>query len=126
MSWQQYVDQHLVATQCVTMAAICGLDGSIWAKSSGLELSQDEVAALARSFSKDEVLAANGIRIGGTKYIYLSGDDKLIRGKKDRQGVHIVKTKTAMVMALYAEPILPEQCAVVVEKLGDWLIQNDL
>ncbi|CAH1225992.1 profilin [Branchiostoma lanceolatum] len=126
MSWQQYLDQHLVQTQCVTAGAICGLDGSIWAKSNGLEISTDEVATLGRAFTSNEVLIQSGIRIGGVKYIYLSGDDKLIRGKKDRTGVHIVKTKTAMVMAIYAEPILPEQCACVVEKLGDWLIQNEL
>lgn len=33
MSWQDYVDRQLLASKCVTKAAIVGHDGNIWAKS---------------------------------------------------------------------------------------------
>jgi hypothetical protein len=39
MSWQDYVDKQLLASRCVTKAAIAGHDGNIWAKSEGFEVS---------------------------------------------------------------------------------------
>ena len=36
MSWQQYVDQSLLGTKCVTKAAILGLsNGQVWATTPG-------------------------------------------------------------------------------------------
>lgn len=39
MSWQDYVDKQLLASKCVTKAAIGGHDGNVWAKSEGFEVS---------------------------------------------------------------------------------------
>lgn len=39
MSWQDYVDNQLMASQCVTKACIAGHDGNIWASSKGFEVS---------------------------------------------------------------------------------------
>lgn len=39
MSWQDYVDNQLLASQCVSKAAIAGLDGGVWAKSEAFEVS---------------------------------------------------------------------------------------
>lgn len=38
MSWQDYVDNQLLASQCVSRAAIAGHDGGVWAKSNGFEV----------------------------------------------------------------------------------------
>lgn len=38
MSWQDYVDNQLLASNCVSKAAIAGHDGGIWAKSDGFEV----------------------------------------------------------------------------------------
>lgn len=38
MSWQDYIDNQLLASNCVQKAAIAGLDGGIWAKSSNFEV----------------------------------------------------------------------------------------
>lgn len=38
-SWQDYVDKHLLASRCVTKAAIAGHDGNVWAKSDGFDVS---------------------------------------------------------------------------------------
>lgn len=38
MSWQDYVDKQLLASRCVTKAAIAGHDGNIWAKSEGFDV----------------------------------------------------------------------------------------
>lgn len=39
MSWQDYVDNQLLGSQCVHRAVIAGLDGTVWAKSEGFEVS---------------------------------------------------------------------------------------
>lgn len=38
MSWQDYVDNQLLASRCVSKAAIAGHDGGVWAKSDGFEV----------------------------------------------------------------------------------------
>lgn len=40
MSWQDYVDNQLIASQCVSKACIAGHDGGVWAKSEGFEVSK--------------------------------------------------------------------------------------
>lgn len=39
MSWQDYVDRQLMASRCVTKAAIAGHDGNVWAKSDNFDVS---------------------------------------------------------------------------------------
>jgi Profilin len=39
MSWQDYVDNQLIASQCVSKACIAGHDGGVWAKSEGFDVS---------------------------------------------------------------------------------------
>lgn len=39
MSWQDYVDKQLLASRCVTKAAIAGHDGNVWAKSDNFDVS---------------------------------------------------------------------------------------
>lgn len=39
MSWQDYVDNQLIASQCVSKACIAGHDGGVWAKSEAFEVS---------------------------------------------------------------------------------------
>jgi profilin len=44
MSWQAYVDTNLVGTGKLTLAAIHGHDGNVWATSKGLAVR--EIASL--------------------------------------------------------------------------------
>ncbi|XP_047987380.1 profilin [Cydia fagiglandana] len=122
MSWQDYVDKQLMASRCVTKAAIAGHDGNLWAKSDGFEISKDEVAKIVAGFENESLLTSGGVTIAGTRYIYLSGSDRIIRAKLGKVGVHCMKTQQAVVISLYEEPIQPQQAASVVEKLGDYLI----
>ncbi len=48
--------------------------------------------------------------------------ERAMRFKKLTNGVHAYKTNSGMIIALYEEPILPEQCAQTTEKLGDYLV----
>lgn len=122
MSWQDYVDKQLMASRCVTRAAIAGHDGNLWAKSEGFELSKDEIAKIVAGFENQSLLTSGGVTLAGNRYIYLSGTDRVIRAKLGKVGVHCMKTQQAVVVSLYEEPIQPQQAASVVEKLGEYLM----
>lgn len=53
MSWQDYVDNQLMASQCVNKACIAGHDGNIWASSKGFEVSN------TNSYKQTRTLAQN-------------------------------------------------------------------
>lgn len=123
MSWQSYVDDQLLSTKQVTHAVICGHDGSIWASSSGFQVTADELKTLISKYANTETLASSGVTIAGTKYMFLSRSDKVVRAKKGTSGVHCIKTGQTYIVCVYQDPIVPEQAASVTEKLGDYLIQ---
>ena len=124
MSWQEYVDKQLVGTGHVTKAAIVGHDGSQWAATAGFAVSAAEGKKLASGFADPSTAFANGVSVAGTKYVCIKADDRSQYGKKASGGVVCVKTNQAILIGLYDEHIQPGQCATVVEKLGDYLIEN--
>ena len=93
MSWQSYVDEQvkieekllsfhstflldllltiinfqLLASQQVSSAAIAGLDGNIWAKSSGFNCSPDEVKRILGSWENKNGMGMNGVTVNGMK-----------------------------------------------------------
>lgn len=121
MSWDEYISGQLIGSGNVKEAAICGQDGSTWATSAGFSVSSPEVLKLVGAFNDPSGLQAGGMNIGGTKFFFLSGTDEVLRGKKGQVGVHVAKTKTAIIVALYEEPIQPGQCAITVESLAEYL-----
>jgi len=122
MSWQSYVDDQLLAHKTVSQAAICGHDGNIWATSTGFAVTPAELKHLSVNFGNMDVMPMQGITVGGTKYMFLSANDRVMRGKKGTSGVHIMKTVQAIIVCVYHEPIVAEQCANTTEKLGEYLI----
>ncbi|XP_055372081.1 profilin [Condylostylus longicornis] len=122
MSWQDYVDNQLMASNCVTKAAIAGHDGNIWAQSKGFEVTKDEIARLVQGFENQDLLPSSGVTLAGQRYIYLSGTDRVVRAKLGKSGVHCMKTHQAVIVSIYEDPVQPQQAASVVEKLGDYLI----
>ncbi|KAI5067585.1 hypothetical protein GOP47_0018113 [Adiantum capillus-veneris] len=131
MSWDAYVDDHLMCAfptgNTLTSAAIIGLDGSVWAASSKFpEIKTDEVTAIVNAFNSDGgELAQRGLFIGGAKYLVVQGEQGVvIRGKKGAGGVTIKKTNLCMVFGIYDEPVTGGECNSVVEKLGDYLVDQ--
>ncbi|KAJ8330391.1 hypothetical protein BDV3_003121 [Batrachochytrium dendrobatidis] len=122
MSWQAYVDTNLVGTGKIARAAIHGLDGSLWATSKGFCVSPAEVVTISKAFGDASGIRASGIMINGAKYFALRADDRSIYGKKDKSGVVLVKTKQAILIAIYDDPVQPGEANKVVEGLGDYLI----
>lgn len=130
MSWQAYVDDHLLyalpSGHCLTSAAIIGVEGSLWASSEKFpEIKPQEITDIVNAFTDSSTLAQRGLFLGGTKYLVIQGEQGVvIRGKKGAGGVTIKKTNLALVVGIYDEPITPGECNTVVEKLGDYLIEQ--
>uniref|UniRef100_A0A6N2L0B4 Profilin n=1 Tax=Salix viminalis TaxID=40686 RepID=A0A6N2L0B4_SALVM len=131
MSWQQYVDEHLMCDidgNTLTSAAIIGHDGSVWAQSATFpQFTAEEVAAIMKDFDEPGSLAPTGLFLGGTKYMVIQGEPgAVIRGKKGSGGVTIKKTSQALIIGVYDEPLTPGQCNMIVERLGDYLYETGL
>ncbi|KAG2333230.1 hypothetical protein Bca4012_017124 [Brassica carinata] len=132
MSWQTYVDEHLMCDlgngDLLTAAAIIGHDGSVWAQSENFpQLKPAEIEGINKDFTEPGTLAPTGLFINGAKYMVIQGEpNAVIRGKKGAGGVTIKKTTMALVFGIYEEPVTPGQCNMVVERLGDYLIESGL
>ncbi|KAL9263034.1 Profilin-like protein [Drosera capensis] len=131
MSWQAYVDEHLmwdIEGNRLSAAAIIGQDGSVWAQSDTFpQLKPEEVSGIMSDFDEPGTLAPTGLYLGSTKYMVIQGEPgAVIRGKKGAGGVTIKKTNLALIIGIYAEPMTPGQCNMVVERLGDYLIEQGL
>ncbi|KAJ8638630.1 hypothetical protein MRB53_012897 [Persea americana] len=131
MSWQTYVDDHLMCEidgQNLTAAAIIGHDGSVWAQSATFpQLKIEEVTGIMKDFTDPGSLAPTGLYLGSTKYMVIQGETgAVIRGKKGSGGVTIKKTNQALVIGIYEEPLTAGQCNMIVERLGDYLIDQGI
>lgn len=131
MSWQTYVDEHLLCDLSngsrLSSAAIYGHDGTPWAYSDSFpQLKPEEASAIMNDFENPGTLAPTGLFIGGTKYMVIQGEPgSVIRGKKGSGGVTLKKTNCALVIGIYDEPVTPGDCNMVVERLGDYLIDQN-
>ncbi|CAH1425175.1 unnamed protein product [Lactuca virosa] len=133
MSWQTYVDEHLMCDidgsgQHLSSAAIFGTDGTVWAKSTSFpQYKSEEINAIIKEFNEAGHLAPTGLFLAGAKYMVIQGEaGAVIRGKKGAGGICVKKTTQAMVFGLYDEPVAPGQCNMVVERLGDYLLDQAL
>jgi profilin len=88
MSWQAYVDDHLMCHisggHTLTAAAIIGQDGQVWAQSGSFpEATLTEIANIVGGFEENSTLPQHGLFLGGVKYMVIQGDPGVvIRGKK--------------------------------------------
>ncbi|KAI6681905.1 hypothetical protein NL676_035786 [Syzygium grande] len=131
MSWQTYVDEHLMCEiegNHLSAAAIIGHDGSVWAQSATFpQFKPEEIAAIMKDFDEPGSLAPTGLFLGGVKYMVIQGEPgAAIRGKKGPGGVTVKKTSQALIIGIYDEPMNAGQCNIIVERLGDYLIEQGL
>ncbi|RVX17525.1 Profilin-1 [Vitis vinifera] len=153
MSWQTYVDDHLMCEiegNHLTAAAILGQDGSVWAQSATFpQFKPEEITAIMTDFAEPGTLAPTGLYLGGTKYMVIQGEPGLSFEAKSfailinhcpfrsalttfsysrlgSGGACIKKTIQALIIGIYDEPLTPGQCNMIVERLGDYLIDQGL
>ncbi|GAA6025626.1 hypothetical protein JCM11491_007149 [Sporobolomyces phaffii] len=122
MSWQAYVDDNLIGTGKITKAAILGQQGGVWANSAGYDLPASEQSALAQAFTDPATAQASGVRAAGQKFFCIGANDRSVYGKKQADGIVVVKTTQAILVAEYSHPTLPGEATKIVEQLADYLI----
>ncbi|TFY81802.1 hypothetical protein EWM64_g2209 [Hericium alpestre] len=122
MSWQAYVDSNLLGTGKISKAAILGQAGGVWAASPGYTLSADEQKAAVNAFSNPGAIQASGVRLAGRKFFVLQANERSIYGKQQADGVVLVKTKQAVLVAEYVAPTQAPEATLIVEGLADYLI----
>merc|ERR1711874_359798 len=115
-------DNNLVGTGKVSMAAIIGLKGGVWASSPGLNVSMEEQTAIIKGLDDPSPLQANGIFVSGKKYLTLQANPRSIYGKAGGDGLCVVRTNQAVLIGIYNSPLLPGDANKVVEGLADYLI----
>lgn len=90
-----------------------------------LQFKPEEIAGIIKDFEEPGHLAPTGLFLGGTKYMVIQGEPGVvIRGKKGTGGITIKKTGMALILGIYDEPMTPGQCNLVVERLGDYLVEQ--
>lgn len=137
MSWDAYVSNNLMcpvdaAGSTLHSAALLGLDGGVWAKSSQYpNMTTEEVLALGKAFSwnsssKDPFPSA--CIIGSLKFIIarIEEEDSVIvaRGTGDwgACGFIAAKTERTMVVGIYQEPTTKGPiCRKIVTALQEYL-----
>jgi len=124
MSWQAYVDTSLVSSGQVDKGAIFSAAGdSVWAATPGFNISPEEIKAIIGAYTDATNVQSNGFHVHGVRYVYVSSDDRTLTGRgKDKDGVIVVKTKQAIVVAHYPSAVQPGAARKTVEALGDYLI----
>jgi len=109
----------------VSKACILGLDGTVWAKSNNLEISQKEAEALVNNFLDSQLPLMNGIRVEGMSYLCLKADQRSVYGRKGSTGVLSARTCLSVIVALYSSHHNPSPAISTVEELADYLLFLD-
>ncbi|KAK3016462.1 hypothetical protein RJ639_007711, partial [Escallonia herrerae] len=79
----------------------------------------EEITAIMNDFSEPGSLAPTGLYLGGTKYMVIQGEAGAGPG-----GVTVKTTNMALIIGVYDEPMTPGQCNMIVERLGDYLLDQ--
>jgi len=125
-SWAQYIE-NLEKTNNVNQSAIIGKDGVVWAATTGLTLSTEEIKKISAGFAQSHILESEGaFRLAGENYylIRIDNSDRII-GRKTGGGCSVCATKTAMVFGIYKDPIQPGQCNFEIEKVARFLKEQN-
>lgn len=105
-----FLEHHLIVNSLLLTWGLCFL----------------QVAKIVKGFTDPSVLATGGLYLGGVKYLSISPDPAVIRGKKGQDGVTVKKTVSALVIGIYGEGVQPADGNIVVENLADYLTNTGI
>ncbi|PBP17122.1 hypothetical protein BUE80_DR012156 [Diplocarpon rosae] len=116
----------MVGSGHVDKGAIYSIAGdSKWAGSAGFEVSTTEIKEILAGLSGAvDKLYAEGLHVAGERYVLTNAEDRSLYARKGREGVVIVKTKQAILIAHYGETMIAGNSATTVEQLADYLIKS--
>ncbi|RDW77372.1 hypothetical protein BP6252_05425 [Coleophoma cylindrospora] len=80
---------------------------------------KEVVSALSGQVDK---LYAEGLHVAGERYVVTKAEGRSVYARKGKEGVVIVKTTQAVLVAHYGEGAIAGNAATTVEQLADYLI----
>ncbi|KYQ96924.1 profilin I [Tieghemostelium lacteum] len=125
MSWQAYIDSNLVGAGLAQAMIIDNKAGGTWATSAGFALKPNEATKIVQNFADPSKFTAEGTVLGGKKYMTLKADNRSVYAKLGAGGAVLVKTGQAILIGLYDDKLQPGAASQIVEKLGDYLVENN-
>jgi len=122
MSWQAYIDTSLVGSGDVDSAAIFSVNGKDnWAHSPNFTIKPEEMKVIIDAYTDSGHVLAEGFKVNGVKYTVLKVEDNSLYAKQGKNGMIIVKTVQALLLAHHPDTVVTSNCANTVEKLAEYL-----
>lgn len=119
---QSLLDDSLIATSNVEHSVIFRRkDVKLRANSTNFTLSNQEMEELANLFLNCSDTRSNGINLKGTCYKTIRADRFSIYGKRNNEGVVLIRSSTLIILATYSSEMYASICVEAAEKLGDYL-----
>ncbi|PAA80646.1 hypothetical protein BOX15_Mlig019672g3, partial [Macrostomum lignano] len=103
MSWQSWVD-NMLAYPGVNIAAIYGVDGSVWAKSPSCNPNPAEVTALIAGLGKSSAGEFTGFNFQGLRFMTIRLIDGEIDGRSGQSSLSAMKSSQCVVIGGYIDP----------------------
>ncbi|OBT53605.1 hypothetical protein VE04_05156 [Pseudogymnoascus sp. 24MN13] len=126
-AFQSYVDTSLVGSGHLDKAAITNASGeAIWAITPGFAIQQAElqkIAAALRGGEATDKACAEGIYVAGERFDVSKADGRFY-GRKDKEGIVIVKTKQGIVIGHYGDGVKPVDANYAVESVVNHMVQS--
>ncbi len=85
-------------------------------------ITQAELTSVVSNLNKSDLLTANGVVLGGSKFICLSSTESIEGQERHRRRYN--KTISALILGIYDETIEAGQGETVVEKMEDHLTEK--
>lgn len=132
MSWQAYVDDHMLGELPnggeLTKAAIFSHEGDLWASSPGFPaIEEADFVHMMKAFSDTSQgeVAATGVKVAGEKFMFVRSDDTALLCRQGKStGLTVHKTGMSVLLALYDENCQPADVEVRISGLADYLRTN--
>uniref|UniRef100_A0A3Q7J0Q5 Profilin n=1 Tax=Solanum lycopersicum TaxID=4081 RepID=A0A3Q7J0Q5_SOLLC len=111
----------------LTSAAIIGQDGSVWAQSANFpQFKPEEITAIMNDFTSWGNKVYGDSRGGRSCYTRQEGTRPWFPtiALQGAGGITVKKTNQALIIGIYDELMTPGQCNMIVERLGDYIIEQ--
>ncbi|KAL9652970.1 hypothetical protein ABK040_015485 [Willaertia magna] len=128
MSWTPFVDGQFVQSSggLINAALIMGRDGTVWGNSANWPVTAQEAKTLAGQVANPTTIPAQGITLGGQKYMGLLADEENFQGFANavKQGVSGVILGSCIIVGKFGEPHKNPNAYSFMKKVADALVEQ--
>ncbi|KAK3903902.1 profilin [Staphylotrichum tortipilum] len=130
MSWQAYVDSSLVGSGHIDKGCIVSAAGdSTWATTTGFSVGANELKDIVAILNEGDSTSgpastkafADGLHVGGERFVATRIEDGHIYARKGKEGVCIFKTTQAILIGHHGENAIAGNATQTVSALADYL-----